>query len=97
MTSNPFLCYVIGMPPLTDTSHEIEEARLRLLRDKSPSERLMMAVRLSDEVRKASKRAIARTHPELSPREQAHLFVEIHYGKALADAVREYEKGPHDG
>jgi len=85
------------MRSCSDTPPEIEKARLRLLREKCPTERLMMAVRLSDEVRRASKRAISRTHPELSPREQAHLFIEMHYGKELADAVRAYEREPHDG
>jgi len=81
------------MPVSSDTSAAFEEAQTQLLREKPPAERLMTAVRLSDEVIRASQRAIARVHPELSADEAAHLFIEIHYGKELADAVREYKRG----
>ena len=49
-----------------------------------------LALRLSSEVMQASKRAIARTHPDLTAREVELRFIELHYGKELADAVREY-------
>jgi hypothetical protein len=81
----------------TDTSVDVARAQLRLLRDKSPAERGDLALQLSSEVIKACKRAIARAHPELTPRQVGHLFVELHYGRALADAVRQCDRTRDDG
>ena len=39
-----------------------------------------------------AKRAIARAHPELDHAERDLMFIEIHYGKELADQVREYTR-----
>lgn len=77
------------MPIPSDTSPQAEQVQLRLLAEKTPAERLMLAIRLSQEVIQASKRAIARVHPEFTPRQIEHLFIELHYGRELADAVRE--------
>ena len=82
---------------LSDTTRDAEQVQLRLLRDKSPAERLALAVRLSSEVIRASKRAISRAHPELTLRQVGHLFIELHYGRELAEAVRLYEEKPDDG
>ena len=75
-----------------DTTHDAEQMQLRLLRDKSPSERLGLALRLSSDVIRASKRAISRAHPELTEREVGHRFIELHYGRELAEAVRRYQE-----
>jgi hypothetical protein len=80
------------MPAPSDTSIDAARAQLQMLREKSPGERGALALRLSSEVIQASKRAIARAHPELTVREVGHLFVELHYGKALADAVRQCDR-----
>jgi len=80
------------MPVPSDTSDDVARAQLQLLREKSPAERAALAVQLSSEVIQASKRAIARAHPELTARELGHLFVELHYGRALADAVRQRDR-----
>lgn len=80
-----------------DTTHDAEQMQLRLLRDKSPSERLGLALRLTSDVIRASKRAISRAHPELTEREVGHLFIELHYGRELAEATRRYqETGDND-
>jgi hypothetical protein len=39
-----------------------------------------------------SKNAIREAHPEFSEQEVVDMFVEIHHGKELADAVREYRR-----
>jgi hypothetical protein len=39
---------------------------------------------------RASKRAIERLYPKMSSDEVNDAFVELHYGKCLADAVRSY-------
>lgn len=79
------------MPILSDTSPDVASVQLRLLREKTPAERLAMAVQLSDEVARASKRAIQRAHPDFTPAEVGQMFVELHYGKELADGLREYQ------
>lgn len=71
-----------------DTSVAAEQKQIELLREKTPAERFMLAARLSQDVVQASKRAIARVHPEFTPRQVEHLFIELHYGRELADAVR---------
>jgi hypothetical protein len=76
---------------LSDTSLDADQMQLRLLRDKSPSERLGLALRLSSEVIRASKRAISRVHPQWTEREIGYKFIELHYGRELAEATRHYE------
>lgn len=75
----------------SDTSADAEAMQLQLLRAKTPAERGMLALRLSADVIHASKRAIQRAHPEFSPIEVGQMFVELHYGKELADALRAYQ------
>ncbi|MEX2170030.1 MAG: hypothetical protein WD851_12035 [Pirellulales bacterium] len=81
---------------LSDTSIVVEEAQLRLLREKSSAQRAMLAIRLSSEVVRAAKRAIARVDPSLSARQVELRFVELHYGQVLAEAVRQYVGEPQD-
>jgi len=80
------------MPIPSDTTPEIADLQLALLTQKSPAERLLMAARLSSEVIRASKKAIARVHPEFTSEQIDDLFIELHHGRGLADAVREYRK-----
>jgi len=77
---------------LSDTSSEIEEAQLQKFRAMTPRERSTLAARMSSEVIRASKRAIARLHPDFTPRQIEHCFIELHYGKELADGMREWER-----
>lgn len=79
------------MAVFSDTSPDAEAMQLRLLREKTPAERGTMALRLSAEVARASKRAIQRAHPEFSVIEVGQAFVELHYGKDLADALRRHQ------
>lgn len=76
---------------LSDTTLDADQTQLRLLRDKSPSERLGLALRLSSEMIRASKRAISRVQPDLTDREIGYRFIELHYGRELAEATRRYE------
>ena len=81
----------------SDTSPDVELRQMELLRSMSPTERVNLAFRLSTEVIQASKRAIARLHPEFSPRQVEHAFVELHYGKELADGLRAHDEKLSDG
>ena len=79
------------MTLLSDTTPDADQVQMRLLRSKSPSERLGLALRLSSEVIRASKLAISRVHPQWTEREIGYKFIELHYGRELAEATRRYE------
>ena len=74
----------------TDTSPEAEAVQIELLRRASVSERIAKAMSLTRMTFHLAKRAIARANPGLGQRELDLIFIEIHYGKDLADRVREY-------
>lgn len=76
-------------PPPTDTSADAEQVQLRLLREKSPSERAGMALRHSAEIIRLAKRAIQRVNPEFTESETGCRFIELQYGEELAKAVNE--------
>jgi hypothetical protein len=80
------------MSRVNDTSSDVERVRLELLRRKTPTERLAMGIRLSEHVIAATKKAIARTHPDMPARERDYLYVELQYGKQLADSLRDFER-----
>jgi hypothetical protein len=81
----------------SDTTRDASQMQIHLLREKSPAERLAMAIRLSSHVMRASRRAISQAHPHLTDREVGHRFIELHYGRELADAVRSYEEKREHG
>jgi hypothetical protein len=72
----------------SDTSLEIAHMQAKLLSGLSSSERLKKAVDHSQFVRDLSRRAIAKANPQLSELEQRLLFVEIQYGRELANRLR---------
>lgn len=76
----------------SDTTPDIARRQLALLASKTPNERVMLAARLSSEVMLASKKAIARVNPEFTNEQINDFFIELHHGRELADAVREYRK-----
>lgn len=61
---------------------------MTLLQAASVPRRLHLALSLTATVIGAARRALGRTHPELSARELDLFFVSVHYGSDLADAVR---------
>ena len=73
-----------------DTSSESMAVQLAILRSKTPSDRIMIAARLSGEMIRASKRAISRVHPDYSGDQIEDAFIELHHGRELANAVRNY-------
>jgi hypothetical protein len=76
------------MPIPNDTSPEIERKQIELLRAVSPESLFMRAARFTSDSIRSSKAAIAEANPSLSTREVGYLFVELHYGKELANLVR---------
>ena len=76
----------------SDTTPEFADLQLAMLALRSPKERLEMAAQLSDDVFRASRKAIARVHPEFTNEQINDLFIELHHGPELANAVRAYRK-----
>jgi hypothetical protein len=73
-----------------DTHPEAERVQLELLRKTTPERRLELGLIFCEEALAIAHHAIAQANPLLSVREQKLLFVEITYGKDLADRVRAY-------
>lgn len=82
-------------PSLSDTDIEAERVQLELLRGASPAARLRLALSLSRTVIGLSRRGLSRAEPDSDARgESALRFVELHYGRALAEAVRVRLRAP---
>ena len=73
-----------------DTRPAAESVQLRLLRECSPGRRAALAFSLSSWMIRASRRAVAKRHPELDEADVALLWVELHYGAHLASRLRAY-------
>ncbi len=75
----------------TDTSAEAMAIQLDGLRRMSHSERIRTMCALSRGVRQMAFDAIRRRHPEWSDREVQLVFIELTYGKSLAEDVRRWQ------
>lgn len=71
-----------------DTDPEAARVQLALIRRASPAKRLSLALSLSRSVLGLSRRGIASRMPEASEQEVGLRFVELHYGRELAQALR---------
>jgi hypothetical protein len=71
-----------------DTSVEADRVQIELLRSAAPGRRLQLACSLSASVITLARAAIARANPGADPIEHDVRFVELHYGRTLALAVR---------
>jgi len=76
----------------SDTTPEAEQVQIELLRKATVAERIARVRSLSALAISLSRRAIARANPEMTPEEVNLKFVELHYGKRLAEELREYLK-----
>jgi len=75
----------------TDTSDEALAVQLDCLRRMTPQERLRRACAWSGQVRRMAFDAIRRRHPDYSEDEVRLKFIELTYGKPLADEVRAWQ------
>lgn len=73
-----------------DTHPEIERVQIELLRQATPQRRLALGLSLSEEALEIAHQAITRAHPLASRQERQLLFVEVTYGKELAERIRHY-------
>jgi len=71
-----------------DTTADAERVQIGLLRAASVPRRLHLALSLTATVIGAARRALERTHSDLSARELDLLFVNVHYDPDLAAALR---------
>jgi hypothetical protein len=71
-----------------DTSPEAERVQVELLRSVPVSRRLHLACSLSAAIVSVARRALARADPGAGQAELDLRFVELHYGSALAAALR---------
>jgi hypothetical protein len=77
------------MDSISDTDPESARVQLELIRRASPGRRLSLALSLSRTVLGLSRCGLARRMPGASEEEVGLRFVELHYGRELAEAVRE--------
>ena len=75
----------------SDTSDEAFAVQLDCLRRMTPHERLRRACAWSGKLRRMAFDAIRRRHPDYSEDEVRLKFIELTYGKSLADEVRDWQ------
>ena len=78
-------------PYTTDTSPEALAVQLNCVRRMTPQQRIQKTCALSRQVRRMAFEAIRRRRPGLSEEEVQLLFIELTYGKTLADDVRRWK------
>jgi len=78
-------------PYTIDTSPDAYAVQLELLRRMSPVQRLKKTFALSRQVKRMSMDAIRRHHPEFDENAVRLRFIELTYGKSLAEDVRRWQ------
>ncbi len=71
-----------------DTSPEMERVQIELIRKASPAKLFGLLRSMSQTMMQASRENIRRLHPDANKEELTLIFVELYYGKKLADLVR---------
>ncbi len=83
------------MPPLpytADTSPEAHDIQMGILARMTPRERFQICDRLSTEVKEMAMQAIRRLHPFFDDEEVQNRFVELQFGKELAEKLRAWKE-----
>jgi hypothetical protein len=73
-----------------DTSPEAERVQIELIRKASDIKRFALVSSLSETLIQLSRENIRRLHPQTNKEELDVLFVELYYGKELADGFKAY-------
>lgn len=71
-----------------DTSPEMERVQIELIRKASPSKIFGLVRSMSQTMIQASRENIRRLHPDVGKEELSLIFIELYYGKELANLVR---------
>ena len=77
---------------LSDTHPDIEKIQIEQYRRITGAQKIAQMRSLSSFVIGLSRRGIARANPHLNPSEVDMLWVELNYGKDLANRLRSYRK-----
>jgi hypothetical protein len=86
-----------NVPYTTDTSSDTYALQIDLVRRMTPAQRLKKTCGLSLQVKRMAMDAIRRRHPEFDEDEVRWKFLELAYGKDLADAVRGWQRREASG
>ena len=70
-----------------DTSPEMERVQIELIRKASPAKLFGLVRSMSQTMMQASRENIRRLHPDANKEELTLIFVELYYGKELANLV----------
>jgi hypothetical protein len=73
-----------------DTTPEAERVQIELIRKASTAKLFGLVRSLSQSVILASRENIRQLHPDASEEEFGLIFIELYYGKELAQRVRRY-------
>jgi hypothetical protein len=71
-----------------DTSPEMERVQIELIRKATPAKLFGLVRSMSETMIQASIRNIRKLHPDASQEEITLIFVELYYGKKVANLVR---------
>jgi hypothetical protein len=71
-----------------DTNPEMERVQIELIRKASPAKLFGLVRSMSQSMIQASRENIRQLHPDASKEELTLIFVELYYGKELANLVR---------
>jgi hypothetical protein len=71
-----------------DTSPEMERVQIELIRKASSAKLFGLVRSMSQTMMQASRENIRRLHPDANKEELTLIFVELYYGKELANLVR---------
>ena len=74
----------------SDTSPEVERVQIELIRKMSPEKKFNLVRSMTQTMIQASRANIQALHPDADENELRLLFIELYYGKELADRVRAY-------
>ena len=77
-----------GMP--RDTSPDVERSHILMLRHAGPLQRSAIASSITNWCIESARAGLRRARPHLSQRELNILYVEINYGRHLAQQLREF-------
>ncbi len=71
-----------------DTSPEAERVQIELIRKASPARLFGMVRSMSQTMIQASRQTLRQLHPDVTQEDLNLLFIELYYGKDLAERVR---------
>ena len=81
----------------SDTSPEAYAVQLELLHQMSPAQRIQKTFAWSNQLKRMAMDAIRRRHPDFDEAQVRLKFIELTYGKELAENVKKYQEDQMSG